>query len=193
MATVTKAVSTEFLVSGTRWTSPSNAFATTGDNVYATAAPAKNGQILSGFGCAFTTSDIPNGATVNSLTATVEWKLSATVTGGQLFIVHALGPGATEVGATGVTKTTLVEEQSTSAFTPAQSAGFPSLANLRTAASDSNGAWFLDVYCSKGNTNSALTGSIDFISVTADYTEPALAPPFDLPGRRRRRSAIRTG
>jgi len=168
MATATKAVSTEFDpgFGTTRWTNPSNAFATTGDNVYATAAPAKNGEIDSAFGVAFTTSDIPDGSTITAVTWTVEWKLSALVTGGGLLIKPKGGLDQTN-------KTTTVEEQSTVSHV---NTALPTLANLRTAASASTDPFYVIAGCFKGNTNSALTGSIDFISCTVTFTAPQPLP-----------------
>lgn len=192
MTTVSKGVSTNFGgIHGAAWTSPTNAQGqTTGDNVYASGAPGKSNSVGGGFGVAFSTSDIPNGSTINSVTVVVEWKLSALVTGGLLTCTayHWNGVSSDSLGA--VTKATTAEaQQSFVCSTP------PTLAELRTAATDSGGGgsfFWIDCYGEKGSTNTALTCSVDFVSVTVDYTAPAAtkAPPFER--QRRRRSIQRT-
>ena len=163
MATVTKAANAHTVVT-TGWTNPSNAFATTGDNVYATAVPGKNSTVNGDFGFpAFTTSDIPAGSTINSVTVTVEWGLTAAVTGGILGVqIH--NPAGTALG-TETTKTTTTEAQSTQQVTSGIS-----LANLQSA-----GVVVVRIRCAKGNTTSAMTGNLDFVILTVDYTAPAAA------------------
>lgn len=161
MATVTKAVNAHTGLIGS-WTNPSNAFATTGDDTYATAAPPKNGSIVGTFNFPdFTTSDIPDGSTINSVTTTVEWGMTASVTGGQLEVDNFIG--VTGVGT--LIKTTTTEAQQTNAWTT-----LPTLAQLRSASTSIS----VDIGCSKGSTNTAMTGNLDFASITVDFTAPTM-------------------
>jgi len=165
VATVTKAANAHTIVT-TGWTNPTNAFATTGDNIYATAVPGKNATVNGDFGFpAFTTGDIPDGSTINSVTVTVEWGMTAAVTGGTLGVQGRNGGVADS--AAEVTKTTTTEAQSTFTF-----GTDPALADLRSA-----GTVTARVRCSKGNTTNAMTGNLDFVSLTVDYTLVTVTPP----------------
>ena len=165
MPTVTKAANAHTTVT-TGWTSPANAYATTGDDVYATAAPAKNATINGDFGFpAFTSSDIPAGSTVNSVTVTVEWGMTAAVTGGTLG-VQLHNPAGTALG-TETTQTTTTEVQATQVVTSGITLTDLGTANVVVARTR----------CSKGNTNTAMTGNLDFISLTVDYSPAGRAQP----------------
>lgn len=172
MATVTKAAN-RHSVGTTGWTNPSNAFATTGDDVYATGTPPKGGAVSGYFGFSdFTSSDIPDGSTINSVTVTAECGMTALVTGGKLSIQARLNNS----NQTPTEKTTIVEEQITAAFSP-----LPTLAELRVAETSDTVEAALQVQ--KGSTNSAMTGQLDFVSITVDYTPPATPASLFLPNQ----------
>lgn len=168
MPTVTKAANVHTIVT-TGWTSSGNAFATTGDNVYATAAPGKSATINGDFGFpAFTTADIPAGSTINSVTATVEWFMSAAVTGGLLGVQIFNGATALGTETTNATKTSSASEgQDTQVVTTGIA-----LADLQTA-----GTVKARVRATKGNTTTAMTANLDFVSLTVDYTAAAADAP----------------
>lgn len=158
MASVTKAANSHTVVT-TGWTNPSNAYATTGNNVYATAAPAKNATVTGDFGFpAFTSGDIPDGATIDVVTVRVEWKLSVTTSA--TLGVRANNPAGTPVG----NESTF--SSATEAQTIQQSTSGITLADLRA------GTVVARVRDTRGNTNTAHTGSLDFVSLTIDYTVP---------------------
>lgn len=164
MPTVTKAASSHTTVT-TGWTNPSNAFSTTGDNTYATAAPGKNATINGDFFFPnFTTGDIPDGSVINSWTITVEWGMTAAVTGGTLGT--QMRNNGTNLG-TEITQTSTTEVQATQTGTTGIS-----LSDLRSAST----LLAARTRCSKGNTTNAMTGNLDFVSLTIDYTPPIIPP-----------------
>jgi len=169
MATVTHASAGQ---ATTGWTSSANVNSTTGDNVYATAAPGKN-STLNMF-CYFANfSEIPAGSTINSVTARCEWFISASVTG-SLFTI-AINSGGTTGSAAATTVVTTnptlrVGSANEGQDTVVASSGI-SLADL----DGTNGQGFIQALIAygKGNTNTASTASADFVSMTVDYTAPA--------------------
>lgn len=160
MATVTKAASSNTLVS-TGWTNPTNAYGTTADGTFATAAPAKNGTVSSDYGFpAFTTSDIPDGSSISSVVVTVAWKLSATTLA--TLGVQGRNNGVTDSAAEVTDTTDTAVTQKTFTF-----GTVPALTDLRNA-----GQVVARVRDSRGNTNTAHTGSLDFVSLTVTYSTP---------------------
>ena len=159
MPTVTKAANAHTVVA-TGWTNPSNAFATTGDNVYATTASTSKNITLSGdFGFPdFTSSDIPDGATIDAVRAVGEWGFSSAVTGATLGCQPRVNGGNS---GSEVTKTTTTEAAFTATF------GTVTLADLRAASTDIKAR----VRSSRGNTTTACTFRLDFIKLEVDYTE----------------------
>lgn len=161
MPTITKAASVHTAVT-TGWTNPGNAFALSGDDVYATAVSVKNGTVDGDFGFpAFAVGDIPDGSTINSVTVTVEWGMTAAVTGGTLGVQLRNAAGTAQGAET--TKTTTTEAQDT------QQVATISLDDLRVGGASGVEA---RVRCSKGNTTTAMTGNLDFVTLTVDYTPP---------------------
>lgn len=160
MATVTKAANVETNVT-TGWTNEANAFATSGDNVYATATPAKNSTVNGDFGFpAFSTSDIPDGSIIESVDITVEWGMTAAVTGGTLGCFGRNNTSGFQYGPE-VTQTSITETQVT-----IHCQGV-TLTDLRTA-----GELRARIRCTKGNSTSAMDGRLDFVSVTVTYSAP---------------------
>lgn len=153
MATATKAANSHTVVT-TGWTSPTNAYSTTGDNVYATAAPGKNATVNGDFGFA-TFTEFTSSALINSVTATVEWKLSVTTSA--TLGVQLYNNGSAVGSETTYSSTT--EAQSTQVAT----SGI-------TAADILNGLVKARVRDTRGNSNTAHTGSLDFVSLTVNYT-----------------------
>ena len=136
---------------------PENGYAN--DGAYATAAPAKNAEfahLYSGFDF----SVIPDNATINSVVITAEYKLSTAASVGEFRLRAMDGATLYEPNIADVsepTVDTVVSTTLTTPLTPAElkSAGF----SIR--------AQFL-----RGNNNTAFTGSMDYTSVTVDYSVP---------------------
>jgi hypothetical protein len=157
MASITQASDRHTTVT-TGWTNPSTAFASTGDNTYATAAPGKNATVNGDFG--FPSLGLPTGSTITAVRLVAEWGMTAAVTGGTLGVQgfnNAVADSAAEV-----TQTATAEADSTFTF-----GTLPSLTDLNTA-----GRVVGRVRCSKGNTTNAMTGNLDFVRLEVDYTPP---------------------
>ena len=124
MATGTKFANANTVVT-TGWTNPTNAYAD--DTSYATAAPGKNADITTDWGFpAFATGDIPDGATINSVTAEVLYKSSVTNSVNATLGLQLNNGGLLDAESTvGMTTTdTLTTKQATAGI---------ALADLRTA------------------------------------------------------------
>jgi len=153
----------------TGYTNPTNAYADDGTN-YATAAPgAKNTEVSAYWGFpAFSTSDIPDGSTINSITVEHEFKTSTTSSIATEYIqvfVNTEAVGSEQSNASEPATDTRLDHQVTTGVT---------LANLRTA----------DVVRARtrslrGNSATAVTFSLDFVRITVDYT-PSTAHTKDL-------------
>lgn len=157
MSVVTKGASSATAVQ-TGWTNPANAEASTGNNVYATAAPAKNGTVSSDFGFAFTladfgASDVANVA-IDQLVVTCEWKVSTT-TAATLGV--QLRNGATALG-TETTFSSTTETDSTQTVTSGV-----------TASDLINGNVVARVRDTRANSNTSHTGSLDFVKLDVTY------------------------
>lgn len=159
MATVSKF--TRGAVAGNGWTNAGN---TTGDDgSYATAAPSKNGTITGDWDfAAFSDAEIPVGSTINSVTAEVQWKVSTTSSVATFGVRGVLG-GAAQ------TETTVATEPTTDTITTRTfDTAVPTELNLKTAGD-------VVVRCrgTRGNSNTAVTFSLDYAKITVDYTVPA--------------------
>jgi hypothetical protein len=163
--TTTQAADRHTIVT-TGWTNPANAYATTGDNIYATAAPGKNLTVNGDFGFpALTEAQLPTGSAVTAVRLVVEWGMTAAVTGGTLG-VQGYNNAVADSGAE-VTQTAAAEGQAVKTF-----GTIPAVADLKTA-----GQVVGRVRCSKGNTTTAMTGNLDFIRLEVDYTTTVFLPP----------------
>jgi len=168
MATVTKFANANTVVT-TGWTNPTNAYAD--DGSYATAAPAKNSSVTTDYGFpAFTTSDIPAGSTINSVTAEFQYKTSATGVTGELVGIQLNNNG------------TLLDSEST--FTPATGDTTSTLSNITAVAQadlQTANQFKVRVRSAKGNTNTSVTHSVDYVKLTVDYNAPPNAPTLSSP------------
>lgn len=152
----TFSVFTRGAVSGNGWTSPGNA--TADDGVYATANPGKNITITGQWDyAAIAAADIPDGSTINSVTAEVQWKASQ---GSFNTLTLTNFSGATQDSTVAVNPAPLTDTVKQLAYTTV-----PSLTDLRTA-----GRVITLVSHKKGNTTNAYTGSVDYIKLIVDYT-----------------------
>ncbi len=157
MATVTKA--TRGGVAGNSWTNPGNAL--TDNGVYSTCAPAKNGTVVGDWDfAAFTDAEIPPGSTIDQVRVKVNWKASSSTLPIDLTI-SGVNNGTTVGSATDNTPAT-TDSDITYTFTTT-----PSETDLKTA-----GRIVAHLAGHRGNTNTAVTISADYVEIAVDYTEP---------------------
>lgn len=173
MATVSKFANAHTTIT-TGYTNSSNAFADDGTN--ATAAPAKNAEVSAYFGfAAFSTSDIPDSSTINSVQVDIEFLVSVNTSVAEQFaqvFVNTTGVGSEQQDLSEPLSATVLSHNVTSGVT---------LTDLRSA----------DVVrcrsrSRRGNSSTAVTFSIDFVRITVDYTAPApeVPPPIVAVARR---------
>jgi hypothetical protein len=158
VATVTKAANAHTVVA-TGWTNPANCYATTNDSTYATIISAKNATYSGDFGFpAFTTGDIPDGSTINSVTVYTTYGVTVATTGMLVGIQCRRNTGGVTLGS----------EITTAAASMADAnvvATGATLTDLRTA-----NEFRARARVTKGSTSTASTGNIDRLYVTVDYT-----------------------
>lgn len=146
----------------TGYTSPTNAYADDGTD--ATAAPAKNAQISAYYGFpAFTTTDIPDGSTINQVSVDMQWDVSATnsiATQAIQIFINTTGVGSEQTDASEPTTKQILTHNVSSGV---------SLTDLRTA--DLVRARLRSI---RGNDNDAVTFRIDYVQITVVYTPPPL-------------------
>jgi hypothetical protein len=174
MATVTKvptgAASAAGGVFNGSWSNEGNArgagdTAASGDGLYATAAPGKNQEFASVWPVAFTAGEIPDGSTINSVTVKVQWKASVNTSVAELR--SALFADSAQATALSAVPGFANTSEPLSDFDNSYSASTqPTVAQLRS------GVW-VRVQALRGNSNTAVTLSLDYIQVTVDYTAPA--------------------
>lgn len=141
------------------WTNPNNAHAD--DGVYATAAPGKNQEYAAVWNVSFSTSDIAAGATVNSVTIEVQWKVSTTASVATLrSTAFADSAQATAVSASpGVNDAAEPTTDTVRTYSAT-----PTLAQLRDL--------WVRAQILRGSSNTAVTASLDYVKVTVNYTDP---------------------
>lgn len=160
MATVVKAANAETTVT-TGWTNASNAFATSPDGSFATAVTSKNATTNGDYGFPdFTSSDIPDGSTINSVTLKFNAGMSATVTGGT--VGGQLRNNGTNLGSETTGTATAQTE-----YTQLVTTGI-SLADLRSASTLIKAR----MRTSKGNSSTAMNGQLDYVSLTVNFSPP---------------------
>lgn len=156
MATVTKFANANTVIT-TGWSSATNAYAD--DAAYATAAPAKNTSITSDYGfAAFTTGDIPDGATINSVTFEFQFKSSTTSSTGAVIGIQGDNNGL--LGTESTFGMSLSDVTQTKQYTSGVA-----LADLRNANQVQ-----ARIRGFRANSNTAITWSVDYVKVTVDYT-----------------------
>jgi hypothetical protein len=150
------------------WTNPNsaqsdNSTSATSTNAaeVASAAPGKNQEYASVWSVPFTTSDIPNGATINSVTVGVEWRVSTTSSVAELrSTAFADSAQTTAVSASpGLSNTAEPTNLTVQTYIAT-----PTLAQLRDL--------WIRVQALRGNSNTAVTAYLDYVKVTVDYTAP---------------------
>jgi hypothetical protein len=169
------ATATKFAVTGQAaggifngaWTNPTNVGSDNG--IYATAAPGKNQEFASVFPIAFTTDEVPAGATIDSALVEFQVKCSTTSSIGLAHSsLYADSAQTTAIGAVPGVSTPTTEPTADTTFSYSRT---PSEAQIRDL--------WVRVQGTRGNSNTALTWSLDFVRVTVTYTEasPVTATP----------------
>jgi hypothetical protein len=162
VATISKFANAHTIIT-TGYTNPTNAFDDDGTN--ATASPAKNTDVSAYFGFpAFTTGDIPDGSTINSVTVEVEFFVDITTSVAEQYVqafVTTTGQGAEQSNTAEPTSPTVLSHTVTTI----------TLSDLRTA----------DVArcrsrSRRGNSSTAVQFSLDYARITVDYTAPVPDP-----------------
>jgi len=114
----------------------------------------------------YTDLGIPNGSTINSVKVKAEWKMDVLVTGGLLTLQPRV---ANANQGTATTQSAIAE-----AAVEATYSATPSLAQLQAAqTSDTIEA---RVSVTKGSTNTAMVGSLDYVYLEVDWTASAPTP-----------------
>lgn len=165
MATVTVASTSAVAADSTAgFANTNNLLGTTTDSSFSTAAPAKSSFLASFVTAANLSAGIPAGSTVTAMRWVANVTLSAVVTGGLFSLVPRKNNANV---ATTATKSTTANANVTATYTTP-----PTLAELQGGAS-----FDCRVLAEKGNTNSALTISVDVVFAEVDYTPPPSNPP----------------
>jgi hypothetical protein len=161
MATVSKFAAYHTAIT-TGYTNPSNAYAD--DGVYATAAPAKNAEVSAYFGFpAFTTSDIPDGSIINSVTTEFKYHVST-----QSSIATQYWQTFKSTTALGTEQSDATEPLSDVIKTHQVTSGI-TLTDLR-----SNDVARMRLRSARGNSSTSVTFYIDYVKITVDYTPAVL-------------------
>ena len=156
MATVSQF--TRGAVAGNGWTNAANA--TADDGSYATCAPGKNATVTGDWDfAAFTDTDIPVGSTINSVTIETQWHISTT-SSNETYHQQNVDGGTAGTETTDTTGTTADKVTQTTAWST-----LPTIAELKTA-----GQIVARIKGQRGNSNTAVTFSLDYIKITVDFT-----------------------
>jgi hypothetical protein len=157
MATVSKFANSNAVVT-TGWTNPTNAYSD--DGVYATALPAKNASVTSDYGFAnFTTTDIPTGSIINSVTLEIQYKASVTTSTGSV------------MGLQGVDNGTLADTEATGGMVTTDTLLTRTVSGV-TLADLAAGLVKARVRGGRTSSNTAITWSVDYVKITVDWSTP---------------------
>jgi hypothetical protein len=158
--TVTKAANAHTTVA-TGWSTPTNCYSTTNDSAYAILVCPKNATASGDFGFpAFTTSDIPDGSTINSVTFYTTYGVTVATTGALVGMQARRDSTGTTLGSE-ITRATASMADANAVATGC------TLTDLRTA-----NELRVRARATKGNSNTASTAQIDRLYVTVDFTPP---------------------
>lgn len=145
-------------VAGNGWTNATNA--TADDGVYATCAPAKGSSVAGQWDfAAFSDAEIPVGSTINSVTLEAQFKVSTTSSIATFNLANIVG------GIAGTNLADTTEPLADKIVTNASWISTPNETNLKTA-----GACIAAISGQRGNSNTGVTFSLDYIKITVDYT-----------------------
>lgn len=150
----------EVVVTG--WTNPGNAYSLTDDNTYATAAPAKNQNVSSNFTTFGFDSSLPSNATINAVTLVAQYNVSTQSSIADLTVVPVVS--GSDCGSGGNdTSEPLSDYDFSTNVTSCRSW-------TRDDLLDAN--FKVRVNAHRGNSNTAVTFSLDMVKVTVNYSLP---------------------
>ncbi len=154
----------------TGWSSASNAHRREQiTSPSATATPAKNATVDSDFGFPdLDSSVIPDNSTIDAVKMVIYGKISAAVTGGLIGVQGRLN---------GVNSGTETTSASISDIQLSTTMGAVALSDLRSASTLLKAR----VRCTKGNTNTAMTGTLYMVRMQVEYTPPVADGGGDYP------------
>ena len=144
---------------GAGYASPTNFYAD--DGSYSTAAPNKN-NTLAHYVSGFDFSAIGNGDTLNSVTVYIQFKYSTDT-------------ASYTLGSQGYVGATAKGSEYTNTNTPANDTDVNYTITGLTIADIKSADFKIRVRCSRGNTNTGSTQSIDYVKVTVNYTAVVVA------------------
>ena len=148
------------------WTNPDSAHTdnstsptTTTASQVASGVPGKNQEYATVWSIPFTTADIPDNSVINSVTVGVEWRVSTTSSVATLQSTAFADSAQT----TAVSATPGIQNAAEPTSLAAQTySATPTLAQLRDL--------WVRVQLLRGNSNTAVTGYLDYVKVTVDWT-----------------------
>ena len=146
----------------TGWTSPTEAYSLTNDNLYATAAPAKNGNISSNFTTFGFGSSLPSNASINSVTLTAQYKVDTQASVADITVVAVVSGSDCGSGGNDTSEPTVDTD-------------FPTdVTSCRSWTRDDllDANFKVRVNAHRGNSNTAVTFSLDMVKVTVNYSTP---------------------
>lgn len=164
MSQTVKAANAHTVVA-TGWTTPTNAYSTANDLANATIATVKNATVSGDFGFpAFTTADIPDHATIQSVIVRTTWSMSVTVTGGVLGMQLRRNTGGVALGSETTAANPLVPTDA------AQTGTGATLTDLRTA-----NELRARLRATKGNSSTGSDGRLDRVYLEVNWVETITA------------------
>mgnify|MGYP001615833301 FL=1 len=157
MTIATKA--TRGAVSTNNWTNPENA--TADDTTYATCAPNKKGEVIGDWDfLAFADAEIPVGSTINSVVIRSNYKVNTNASIGSLGV---------EAG-----NNTVFDARESDTTEPLADANYDVTYNITPSETDlkTTGRLVARIAGIRGNSNTAITFSLDYIELRVDWSTP---------------------
>lgn len=145
------------------WTTPSNAYSTTDDNSYATAAPNKNKSTSGDWGGYGFGSSVPDQATITKVEIIPQYKVSTTASVASID-VQAI------VNGTSCPSTAL--SQATEPTTDTEFIADVTSCRTWSKSDLLDGTFFARITAVRGNTNTGVTFSLDYVKIRITYSVP---------------------
>lgn len=160
------AISGPSSVTTNSWTNNTNAYGVTDNNVYATAAPGKNGTVTGDWGTYGFDSSVPVQASITKVEIIPQYKVSTT---GSVASIQV------QAVVSGTACPTTALSQATEPTTDTEFIADVTSCRTWTRANLLDGAFRARVAAVRGNTNTAVTFSLDYVKVRITYSVPDYA------------------
>lgn len=157
------AISGPASVTSNGWTSNTNAYGITDNNIYATAAPGKNATITGDWGTYGFDSTIPAQATITKVEIIPQYKVSTTASIATLKVQAVVG---------GTACPTTALSQTTEPTTDTEFIADVTSCRTWTRADLLDSNFRSRIAATRGNTNTAVTFSLDYVKVQVTYSVP---------------------